>query len=93
MLDKIPGPLRGIISLSGYTLNTLFWCLFLFIVTLLKAVVPLKGWRRQCSRVLNVIATRWIAINNLGSRSFALAWWGGGLLLYQLVFVAIWSVI
>ena len=75
MLDKIPGPIRGIISLSGYTLNTLFWCLFLFIVTLLKAVVPHKGWRRQCSRVLNVIATRWIAINNLNLKTMNTIHW------------------
>lgn len=65
MLDLIPGPIRGLISLAGYTLNTLFWCTLLFCVALLKAIVPLKGWRRQCNRILNLIASRWIATNNL----------------------------
>lgn len=65
MLNMIPGPIRGLASLAVYTLNTLFWCLFLFLAALLKFIVPLAGWRRQCNRVLNLIATRWIAVNNL----------------------------
>jgi len=65
MLDLIPGPIRGIVSLVGYTLNTLFWCALLFCVAVLKAIVPHKGWRRQCNRILNLIASRWIATNNL----------------------------
>ena len=68
MLTLIPGPLRGLIALAGYTLNTIFWCFFLFIVALLKAIVPHGGWRRQCSRILNWLATRWIAVNNLNLR-------------------------
>jgi 1-acyl-sn-glycerol-3-phosphate acyltransferase len=65
MLKMIPGPLRGLMALLGYTLNTLFWCLFLFIVALLKAMIPHRGWRRHCSRILNAIAARWIALNNM----------------------------
>jgi len=65
MLTLIPGPLRGLMALTGYTLNTVFWCLLLFSVALLKAIVPHGGWRRQCSRILNWIAARWIAVNNL----------------------------
>jgi len=51
-------------AFAGYTLNTLFWCSLLFPVALLKAAIPLRGWRRPCSRALNWIATRWIAVNN-----------------------------
>jgi 1-acyl-sn-glycerol-3-phosphate acyltransferase len=65
MLTLIPGPLRGLIALTGYTVNTFFWCFFLFIVALLKAIVPHRGWRRHCNRILNWIAARWIAVNNL----------------------------
>jgi len=68
MLNMIPGPIRGLIALAGYTLNTLFWCLLLFTLALLKAIVPLKKWRHQSSRLLNMIASRWIAINNLNLR-------------------------
>lgn len=65
MLDIIPRPIRGLVSLACYTLNTLFWCALLFCVALLKAIVPLKGWRRLCNRVLNRIASCWISVNNL----------------------------
>lgn len=68
MLDLIPGPIRGFVALVGYTLNTLFWCALLFCVALLKAMLPLKSWRRQCNRILNLIASRWIATNNLNLR-------------------------
>ena len=34
MLDLIPGPIRGLVALVGYTLNTLFWCALLFCVAL-----------------------------------------------------------
>lgn len=68
MLAFIPGPLRGLIALTLYTLNTLFWCCFLFPVALLKAAVPQKGVRRRCSRLLNMIASRWIALNNINLR-------------------------
>ena len=68
MLDLIPGPIRGLIAFAGYTLNTLFWCCILFLVAVMKALVPHRGWRRRCSRLLNLIATRWIAFNNLNLR-------------------------
>jgi 1-acyl-sn-glycerol-3-phosphate acyltransferase len=75
MLDMIPGPLRGLIALAGYTLNTLFWCMLLFAVALLKALVPIKGWRQQCSRLLNMIAARWIAVNNLNLKIMNAVQW------------------
>lgn len=68
MLDLIPGPVRGLIALAGYTLNTLVWCFILFIVAIMKALVPHRAWRRRCSRLLNLIAVRWIAFNNLNLR-------------------------
>jgi len=68
MLAFIPGPLRGLIALTGYTLNTFFWCALLVPMALLKAAVPHRGWRRRCSRILNMIASRWIAFNNINLR-------------------------
>jgi len=64
MLKALPGPIRGGLSLVLYALNTLFWCIWLFIMAALKALVPLPGWRRGCSRVLNAIAESWIWGNN-----------------------------
>lgn len=68
MLKALPGPIRGGLSLVLYALNTLFWCIWLFIMAALKALVPLPGWRRGCSRVLNAIAESWIWGNNLNQK-------------------------
>ncbi len=51
-------------SLALYILNTLFWCIPLFVLAAAKAVVPLESWMRRCSRMLNAIAENWIWVNN-----------------------------
>ena len=66
--NAILAPLRGIFSLTVYTLNTLFWSALLFAVAIVKLLVPATGFRRGCSAVLNFIAMRWIAVNNLNLR-------------------------
>ena len=64
MFHGLPGVLRGSLSLALYILNTLFWCIPLFILVLAKAAVPLESWMRRCSRILNAIAENWIWVNN-----------------------------
>jgi 1-acyl-sn-glycerol-3-phosphate acyltransferase len=68
MLKLLPRPLRGLLSLGLYVLNTVFWVQPLFLITLLKFVVPVPAWRRWCNRVLNAIAESWIGINNYNQR-------------------------
>lgn len=60
--------LRGIASVLGYLLNTLFWCLFLFIVALLKFIIPLRSFRNRCNHILTLIASGWVAVNNFNQR-------------------------
>ena len=64
MFHGLPGVVRGSLSLALYILNTLFWCIPLFILVLAKAAVPLESWMRRCSRILNAIAENWIWVNN-----------------------------
>jgi 1-acyl-sn-glycerol-3-phosphate acyltransferase len=64
MFHVLPGVVRGSLSLALYILNTLFWCIPLFILVLAKAAVPLESWMRRCSRILNAIAENWIWVNN-----------------------------
>ena len=65
-----PAPLKrvliGSITFLLFALNTLFWCTFLFAVTLAKLLVPVAPWRRLCSRGLVAIAESWIAVNSWG---------------------------
>ena len=46
-----------------FALNTLVWCSLLYVVTLLKLVVPIPAFRRAASRLLVAIAEAWIAVN------------------------------
>ncbi|MGD9301588.1 MAG: acyltransferase [Desulfobacterales bacterium] len=68
MVNAIPGTIRGSLSLILYILNTVFWCIPLFIMVVAKAAVPLDSWRRRCSRMLNAIAENWIWVNNLNQK-------------------------
>lgn len=64
MLRILPAPVRGILALCLYILNTLFWCVPLFLLVFAKAAVPVDAWRRRCSRMLNAVAEKWIWVNN-----------------------------
>jgi len=63
--------IRGLASLLVYLLNTVFWCTPLFIVALFKLLIPLRSFRSQCNRLLNLIASGWVAINTLNQRLFS----------------------
>ena len=68
MFHVLPGIVRGNLSLALYILNTLLWCIPLFLLVLAKAMVPLESWMRKCSRLLDAIAENWIWVNNLNQR-------------------------
>lgn len=75
MYNALRRQLRGILSLMGYALNTVFWCLLLFIMVIAKALIPLAPWRRGCSRILNIIAENWIWINSLNQKLISHTHW------------------
>ena len=56
--------LLGLLSLLLLILNTLFWCVWLFGLALLKLLLPFDPVRRRIDPLLNAIATRWIAANS-----------------------------
>jgi 1-acyl-sn-glycerol-3-phosphate acyltransferase len=64
MYYALLGAVRGILSLILYILNTVFWCIPLFVLAAAKTVVPAEAWTRRCSRMLNAIAENWIWVNN-----------------------------
>ncbi|MCG6905245.1 MAG: acyltransferase [Desulfobacteraceae bacterium] len=71
----IPGPLRGVLVLSIYLINTLFWTLPLFSLTLLKFVIPVPAFRRFVTRILHGLAAHWVAVNNFTQRLFCGTQW------------------
>ena len=62
-------PLRllvGSLTFLLFVLNTVFWRVLLFALTLAKLVVPVPAWRRLCSKGLVAIGEAWIAVNSRG---------------------------
>jgi len=65
MLNFLPGPVLGVISLLLFIFNTLFWCTILYIFVVLKLLIPHPGIRRLNSNLLILIANMWISGNSL----------------------------
>ena len=57
--------LRGILSFLAVVLNTLFWCIFLLSVAVLKLLVPVEAWKRFCTKIIINIGECWIHCNGL----------------------------
>ena len=71
MFNKINASIRGILSLAGYTLNTIFWVALILIITIFKLIIPLTSWRNTCSRLLTWFANSWVRVNNLNQKIFS----------------------
>lgn len=68
MLAFLPSFARGIVAATLLAFNTLFWCTLLFVFALIKLAVPARTVRAAVDRVLNAIATRWVAGNSAWMR-------------------------
>jgi 1-acyl-sn-glycerol-3-phosphate acyltransferase len=64
MLSFLPSIVKGILASLLLAINTLFWCLLLFMFALVKLVLPFQAVRQTIDPVLNAIATAWIACNS-----------------------------
>jgi 1-acyl-sn-glycerol-3-phosphate acyltransferase len=60
--------LRGVLAFLLLGLNTLFWCVPLFVFSLVKLALPLPAVRRRVDLLLNRIATAWGACNSAWMR-------------------------
>ena len=63
-LGALPAPLRGTLSVTLLVLNTLWWCGLLFVLALVRLVLPWHAVRRVLDPWLNRVATAWIAGNS-----------------------------
>jgi len=72
--------LRGVIVFSALTVNTLFWFTPLFLLALVKLLVPVPAARREITRVLMWLGENWVAVNRLVlAGSGATHWTASGL--------------
>ncbi len=63
MLSFLPAPIIGVINSILLGINTLFWCILLYIPAVLKLIIPHKGFRVLCTRLIIAIAEAWVACN------------------------------
>jgi 1-acyl-sn-glycerol-3-phosphate acyltransferase len=75
LLGRLPAPLAGVLALGLLAMNTLFWCLLLFALALVKLALPLRRVRLAIDPLLNAIATRWIACNSAWLRHMQATCW------------------
>ncbi|MCP4693583.1 MAG: acyltransferase [Desulfobacterales bacterium] len=75
MLDFLPGPLRGVLSILFCAVNTIFWATPIFIMSFFKLVIPARSSRKLCSGIADGCATCWIAVNNFNIRLFSKIRW------------------
>ncbi|MCC5853683.1 MAG: acyltransferase [Alkalimonas sp.] len=74
MLYFLPKPVRGVLAILLYALNTLFWFLPLMLLAVLK-LLPLKRWQAWLTYLLDAIAVAWISMNNVTTRLFTRIDW------------------
>jgi 1-acyl-sn-glycerol-3-phosphate acyltransferase len=70
MLRFLPAPLLGTLGCLFWALNTIFWSPFVFVIGIIKFIVPIKPWRIFWTRCLNFIASSWMSCNNVMIRGF-----------------------
>lgn len=64
MLSFLPSSMRGLIAATLLILNTLIWCSLLFAFAIVKLLLPLRAVRAMVDRILNALATAWVACNS-----------------------------
>lgn len=65
MLAFLPSFIKGPLAAILVILNTVFWFIPLFLVAILKLLIPVPAWQRAAARILAWFATHWISVNNV----------------------------
>jgi len=63
VLSFLPSWLLGPLAFLLFVGNTLFWTPALFAASLLKAAIPLQGWRRLWTKAVTFVAETWSSGN------------------------------
>ena len=57
--------LRALIVFAALTINTILWCAPLFVLAIVKLLVPIRAFRRALTRSLMSIGESWVSVNAL----------------------------
>ncbi|GAB4275364.1 MAG: acyltransferase [Candidatus Promineifilaceae bacterium] len=61
----VPSSLIGLFAFTLLSLNTIFWCVPLYLFAIAKLIIPIPAWRRFCTRAIIWIAEAWITGNSV----------------------------
>ena len=61
--------IRGVLGLFAVVFNTLFWCIFLLSIAILKLLLPIESWKRVCTKLIINVGECWIYCNGLWIQS------------------------
>lgn len=64
MLSSLPHSVRGVLTAAILCVSTVVLTLTLFLPALIKLILPFDVVRRSCDKILNAVASFWVAINN-----------------------------
>ena len=67
--------LRGVVTISLNTINTVFWFIPIIIMTFIKVLTPVKSWRAGLTQWIMAMGENWISVNNLIFRTMLPITW------------------
>lgn len=65
MLTLLPGFAKGFLGISTFIVNTIFWAIPIYIISLFKFTIPFKITRTACDTLINKLSYSWMYCNNL----------------------------
>jgi len=57
--------LRGVVTISLNTINTIFWFMPIIVMSFIKIVTPVTSWRARLTQWIMLMGENWISVNNL----------------------------
>jgi len=63
VLNFLPAPLLGTLTLLLLLVNIAFWCALLYPLALLRLLVPVPAWQRACGRGMVRLAESWVGVS------------------------------
>lgn len=75
MIHWLPGPIHGVIMATLLLLNTLFWIVPVYLLIIVKLILPRGRLFDQVSRLVAFLAQTWAMCNTLLARAFMRIEW------------------
>ncbi len=57
--------LRGILVFAGFSINTIFWFVPIFLLAIVKLLIPIAGPRRFVTKIIMHLGENWVSVNSV----------------------------